>query len=191
MTEIPIAADNTEPFVISDTVRKEIERWLAKYPPEQRRSAVVSALLLVQEQNDGWLSNAAMDAVADYLDIPKIAVYEVVTFYDMYDLKPRGKYKINVCTNVSCMLRGSSEILDFLKKRLDIEVGETTSDGKFTLRESECLAACGGAPMCQINDQHFYENLTPKKIQTIIDQLDQQNSQQESSAAVQFEQEVS
>jgi NADH-quinone oxidoreductase subunit E len=160
-----------EGFVIAPDVQKKIDHWLTKYPPEQRRSAVVAALLYVQEQNSGWLSQAAMEAVADYLRITPIEVFEVATFYDMYNLKPRGKHKISICTNLSCLLRGSEEIADCAKKRLGIDFGESTADGLFTLREVECLAACGGAPMCQVNDKEYHENLTPEKMLTIIEQL--------------------
>ena len=161
-------------FIINDENKKKIDHWLTKYPPEQKRSAVVPALLFVQEQNKGWLSEAAMDSVADYLDLPRIAVYEVATFYDMYELKSVGKNKISICTNLSCMLRGSDEIVACLKERLGVDLGETTSDRKFTLREVECLAACGGAPMCQVNDRQYYENLTPEKMLSIIDQLEKE-----------------
>lgn len=161
-------------FEISTDIKKEIDQWLKKYPPEQKRSAVVTALLLVQEQNNGWLSESAMNAVADYLDLAKIEVYEVATFYDMYNLKPIGKHKINVCTNISCMLMGSDEILACIKEKLGISPGETTSDGLFTLKESECLAACGGAPMCQIDDKYYHENLTQEKMLALIDELKQE-----------------
>lgn len=161
-------------FVINDEHKKQIDHWLTKYPPEHKRSAVIPALLFVQEKNDGWLSKPAMDAVAGYLELPRIAIYEVATFYDMFELKPIGKNKIAVCTNLSCMLRGSDEIVVALKERLGIGLGETTADRKFTLRETECLAACGGAPMCQVNDREYHEELTPKKIIAIINQLDRE-----------------
>ncbi len=161
-------------FVISDENRKKIDHWLTKYPPDQKRSAVIAALLYIQEQNGGWLSESAMEAVADYLQLPHIAVYEVATFYDLYELKPIGKHKISVCTNVSCMLRGSDEIVACLKKRLGIGLGETTADRQFSLREVECMAACGGAPMCQINDREYYECLTPEKMLAIIDRLERE-----------------
>lgn len=163
-----------EKFVLSDTVKKEIDHWIEKYPPNRKKSAIVKALLLAQNQNHGWLSDAAMDTVADYLEVPRIVVYEAATFYDMYNLKPIGINKIGVCTNVSCMLRGSDEIIDCLKQRLKINVGETTQDGLFTLREMECMAACGGAPMCQINDKDYHENLTPEKMLALIDKLEQE-----------------
>lgn len=162
-----------EKFVLSDSVKKEIDHWIKKYPPDQKKSALVKALLLAQDQNGGWLSDMAMNAVADYLDVPHIVAYEAATFYDMYNLKPIGKNKISVCTNVACMLRGSEEIIDCLKERLNINVGETTKDGLFTVTEVECMAACAGAPMCQINDKAYHENLTPEKMLALIDKLEQ------------------
>ncbi len=158
-------------FTISPEVQQKIDHWLEKYPPEQRRSAVVATLLYVQEQNNGWLSPEAMEAVAEYLRITTIEVYEVATFYDMYDLQPRGKHKIGICTNISCLLRGSEEIAKAAKNRLGINFGESTPDGQFALRETECMAACGGAPMCQIDDREYHENLTPEKMLALIDQL--------------------
>lgn len=165
-----------ETFIIAPEVRRQIDHWLTKYPPEQRRSAVVAALLYVQEQNGGWLSQAAMEAVAQYLQITPIEVYEVATFYDMYYLKPRGRHKIGICTNISCLLRGAEEIAACAKQRLGINFGESTPDGQFALRELECMAACGGAPMCQINDREYHENLTPEKMLMLIDELAKGNS---------------
>jgi NADH-quinone oxidoreductase subunit E len=158
-------------FELSIETKQHIDHWLTKYPADQRRSAVVASLLAGQEQNAGYLSEDVMNAVADYLKISRIEAYEVATFYDMYNLTPIGKHKISICTNISCMLRGSDDILDCVKKRLKIDVNETTPDGKFTLREVECLAACAGAPMCQIDDKKYYEHLTPEKIGKIIDGL--------------------
>ncbi len=158
-------------FEISEQNKKEIDHWLTKYPADQRRSAVVKALLLVQAQNGGHLSEEAMNSAADYLRIPRVEAYEVATFYDQYNLKPIGKHKISVCTNISCMLRGSEEIMMRLKERLGVGPGETTADGQFTIHEVECMAACGGAPMCQVDDKNYYENLTPEKIDQLIDQL--------------------
>ena len=159
-------------FEISAEAKRQIDHWLSKYPADQRRSAVVASLLLVQAQNGGFLTEAAMNAVADYLQIPHIEVYEVATFYDQYHLHPIGRHKIAVCTNVSCMLRGSEDIVHYLENRLKIKMGETTADGKFTLREVECLAACGGAPMCQVDDRQYYENLTPETMGNVIDELE-------------------
>lgn len=158
-------------FELSQETKEQIDHWLTKYPADQRRSAVVKALLLVQEQNAGHLSEDAMNAVADYLRIPHVEAYEVATFYDQYNLKPIGKHKISVCTNISCMLRGSDEIMARLKDRLGIGPGETTKDGQFTLQEVECMAACVGAPMCQVDDKDYHENLTPEKMDQLIDSL--------------------
>lgn len=179
------------PFEIKPEIKAEIDQWVAKYPPEQKRSAVVSALLLVQEQNHGWLSEAAMQAVADYLELPAIMVYEVATFYDMYELKPIGKHKIGICTNVSCLLRGVEDVVDTLKTELGVGLGETTPDGLITLRETECLGACCHAPVCQVDDKTYHENLTPESMRQLIRDLkqkahaaQQQSAQQESDDAV-------
>lgn len=145
----------------------QIDKILAKYPADQRQSAVISALMLLQRQNNGSLTIELMDQVANYIDMPKIAVYEVASFYSLFELKPVGKHKISVCTNISCMLRGSDEIVAYLEKKLKISCGQTTSDQKFTLKSVECLAACGGAPMFQLDDA-YYENLTPEKIDNIL-----------------------
>lgn len=152
-------------------VRAEIDRWIAKYPPEWRQSAVMAALRVVQEDNGGFLTEELMDRVAAYLDMPPIAVYEVATFYSMYELKPVGRHKICVCTNVSCMINGSDRIVEHMEKRLGIRLGETTGDGRFTLKEVECLGACGGAPMFQIGNK-YYENLTPELVDSILDGLE-------------------
>jgi len=157
--------------LISEASRAEIDRWIAKYPAEQKRSAVMAALRILQDQNRGFLSNDLIDAVAEYLQMPPIAVYEVATFYSMYELEAVCKHKICVCTNISCMLRGSDEIVEHLRKRLDIGLGETTSDGRITLKEVECLGACVEAPMFQIADQ-YHGNLTPETVDEILDGLD-------------------
>jgi NADH-quinone oxidoreductase subunit E len=157
--------------LISEASRAEIDRWIAKYPPEQRQSAVMAALRIVQDQNGGWLNNELMDAVADYLRMPKIAVYEVATFYSMYELDPVGRHKICVCTNISCLLCGSDGVVKHLEDKLGIKMGETTTDRRFTLKEVECLGACCGAPMLQIGTT-YHENLTPQKIDEILAKLD-------------------
>ena len=156
--------------LITPESRTLIDRWIAKYPPEQRQAAVMAALNIVQQQNGGWLTTELMDAVAEYLDMPRIAVYEVASFYTLYDLEPVGRHKIYVCTNISCMLCGSDVIVEHLQKKLGIKLGETTADGKFRLKESECLAACGGAPMFMV-DRTYYENLTPEKVDAILARL--------------------
>ena len=157
--------------LLSEASRAEIDQWIAKYPPEQKQSAVMAALRIVQDQNGGWLSRELIDAVAAYLEMEAIAAYEVATFYSMYELSPVGKHKISVCTNISCMLRGSDEVVAHLQQRLGIKLGETTDDGKFTLKEVECLGACVNAPMFQIA-REYHENLTPEKIDAILDTLD-------------------
>jgi NADH-quinone oxidoreductase subunit E len=157
--------------LFSPEIRAEIDRSIAKYPPEWKRSAVMPALTIVQEANGGWLTQSLMDDVAAYLDMPPIAVYEVATFYSMYELKAIGRHKICVCTNVSCMICGSEKIVEHLEGKLGIHLGETTSDGRFTLKEVECLGACGGAPMMQIGKQ-YYENLTPELVDSILDGLE-------------------
>ncbi|HID49340.1 MAG TPA: NADH-quinone oxidoreductase subunit NuoE [Chromatiales bacterium] len=157
--------------LISAESRAEIDRWIAKYPADRKSSAVMAALRIVQDQNRGFLTTDLMDAVAAYLDMPPIAVYEVATFYSMYELEPVGRHKICVCTNISCMLCGSDNIVEHLSQRLGIGLGETTPDGRFTLKEVECLGACVEAPMFQIGDT-YYGNLTPEKIDEILDNLD-------------------
>lgn len=155
---------------LSEAVRKQIDQWITRYPAEQKRSGVFEALRLVQEENGGALTVPLMDAVADYLAIPKIAVYEVATFYTMYHLDPMGQHVIELCTNISCMLNGSEEILEHLKKRLNIDLNQTTADGQFTLKEVECLGACVAPPVCQIG-KRYYENLTTEKMDQLLQEL--------------------
>lgn len=157
--------------LLSAQSRAEIDRWIAKYPPDRKQAAVMAALRIAQEQNGGWLSVDLIEAVAEYLEMAPVAVEEVATFYTMYDLKPVGRYKIYVCTNIACQLNGSDRIMNHLQKRLGIKPGETTAGGKFTLKEAECLAACGGAPMMMI-DKTYYENLTPEKVDEILNKLE-------------------
>ena len=152
-------------------VRGQIDAWIAKYPEGWQQSACMAALMYVQDMNGGHLTRELMDQVADYLDMPAIAVYEVATFYSMYELKPVGKHKICVCTNVSCMINDSDRIVEHLERKLGIRLGQTTEDGRFTLKEVECLGACGGAPMLQIGKQ-YYENLTPEIVDSILDGLE-------------------
>ncbi len=153
---------------LSTDVRAAIDKWVAKYPADKKQSAVIPALHIVQDAYEGSLTTELMDSVANYLDMQPMSVYEVATFYSMYELKPVGKNKICICTNVSCQLRGSDEIVAHIKDRLGIGLGETTADNKFTLKEVECLGACGGAPMLLLNKK-YYENLTPQKVDEIID----------------------
>jgi len=156
---------------LSDHVREEIDQWVAKFPPDRKRSAVISALHAVQHENHGFLTTDLMDAVAEYLNLPNIFVYEVASFYSMFETKPVGRHHISVCTNISCMLRGSQEVVDHVEKKLGIKTGESTPDGRIYLkREEECLAACTGAPMMMV-DHVFHENLTPQSIDRILDEL--------------------
>lgn len=159
------------PDALSEKARKHIDAWLLKYPSDQKQSAVIAALMFVQGENGGYLTQCLMDAVAVYLEMPKIAVYEVATFYSMFELKPVGKHKICVCTNVSCMLCGSEKIVRHLEKKLGIKMGETTPDGKFTLKSVECLAACAGAPAMQVG-RHYYENMDSQKIDLLLASLE-------------------
>ncbi len=158
---------------LSNELKQHIEHWCEKFPEDQRRSAVVAALLRAQEENGGWLSGEIINAIAAYLVIQPIEVYEVATFYDMFEFKPVG-HKIAVCTNVSCMLRGSDAIVNTLEARLGIKMGETTPDGRFTLREVECLAACHLAPVGFVNNKVLHEALTAEKINAIVDELEQE-----------------
>jgi len=152
-------------------VCEEIDRWVAKFPPDRKRSAVISALHAVQHENNGFLTTDLMDAVAAYLELAPIHVYEVATFYSMFETKPVGRHHISVCTNISCMLRGSQEVVDMIEKKLGIKTGESTPDGRIYLkREEECLAACTGAPMMMV-DHVYHENLTPESIDKILDEL--------------------
>lgn len=160
--------------LLSTATREEIDRWIKKYPPQQQQSAVLPALRIVQEQNGGSLTEPLMEAVAEYLKIPNIAVFEVATFYSMYSLEPVGKHKLAVCTSISCFLCGSEKIVKHLEERLGIKMGETTSDGQFTLMEAECLAACGGAPAMLIDNKIYRENVTPEKIDAILTELKQE-----------------
>ncbi|RMH20275.1 MAG: NAD(P)H-dependent oxidoreductase subunit E [Gammaproteobacteria bacterium] len=158
--------------LLSDGVIAEIDHWIKKFPEGQKRSAVIAALTAAQEENGGWLNTAIMDAVADYLEMPRIAVYEVASFYSLFHTQPVGRHKISVCTNISCMLCGGREIVSHLERKLGIKEGETTSDGRITLvKEEECLAACCGAPMMVV-DGHYHEHLTLEKVDEIVDGLE-------------------
>jgi NADH-quinone oxidoreductase subunit E len=156
---------------LSEHVREEIDRWLVKFPPDRKRSAVISALHAVQHENNGHLTTPLMDAVAEYLGLPPIQVYEIATFYSMFETKPVGRHHVSVCTNISCMLRGADEIVARVEKKLGIKTGESTPDGRIYLkREEECLAACNNAPMMMV-DHVYHENLTPDAIDKILDKL--------------------
>lgn len=157
--------------LLSEYVRGEIEAWMARYPVDRKQSAVLGALRALQHE-DGHLEVEKMNAVAGYLEMPAIAVYEVASFYSMFELGPVGKHTLSVCTNLSCMLCGADEIVEHLRSRLGIGLGESTPDGKFYLRnEEECLAACCAAPVMQV-DHVYQENLTVEKVDRILEELD-------------------
>lgn len=154
---------------LSAHVREEIDHWVAKFPEGRHRSAVIGALHAAQHENGGYLTPEIMTAVAEYLKLPPIQVFEVASFYSMFETKPVGRHSISVCTNISCMLRGGEDMLAHVEKRLGIKAGQSTPDGKFYLKvEEECLAACCGAPMLMI-DHVYHENLTPQTIDEILE----------------------
>lgn len=154
--------------MISEAGLAQIDAWIAKYPQEERQSAVMAALHIVQDEK-GYLSDEVMDAVADYLQMPKVAVYEVASFYTMYQRKPIGRHTVNVCTNISCMLRGSQEVVTALESCLGVSMGETTADNQFTLNKVECLGACVHAPVVQI-DKTYHELVEPENVATLLDE---------------------
>ncbi len=157
---------------LSAHVKDEIEHWKARFPEDRRRSAVLSALHAVQHENAGYLTAEQMNAVAAYLDLPTIQVYEVATFYSMFQTKPVGRHNVAICTNISCMLRGADDLVEHVEKKLGIKTGESTADGRIYLkREEECLAACCGAPMMMV-DHKYHENLTTAQVDKILDELD-------------------
>jgi NADH-quinone oxidoreductase subunit E len=158
--------------LLSAESRASIDAWIAKYPAEQKKSAVLSALQAAQEQNGGWVTRELMDAVADYLEMPPVLVYEVGTFYSMIELEPVGRNMVALCTNISCMLCGAETLVEHVEKKLGIKLGETTPDGRITLKmEEECLAACAAGPMMTVNG-HYHEKLTPEKVDAILDGLE-------------------
>jgi NADH-quinone oxidoreductase subunit E len=153
--------------MLSQESLAKIEREIAKYPEGQKQSAVMAALIVAQDEK-GWLANETIEFVAGYLGMPAIAVYEVASFYNMYDLQPVGKYKLTVCTNLPCALSGGVHAADYLKKRLGIDFNETTPDGKFTLKEGECMGACGDAPVMLVNNKHMRCFMTPEEIEKLL-----------------------
>ena len=157
-------------MMISDKAKQQIDHWIAKYPTGRQSSSVMEALKLVQADNNNYLTPKHIEAVADYLDMPIIAVAEVATFYENYNHHEVGKHTIRFCHNISCMLNGADELISYLESKLGVKAGEVTPDGLITVKKVECLGACVGAPMCQIGDQ-YYENLTANKIDKILDNL--------------------
>ena len=157
---------------LSSHACEEIDELLSHFPAEQKKSALLGALNVVQHENKGFLTDELMEAVADYLELAKIEVYEVASFYSMYELKPVARNNVAICTNISCMLMGSQNIVDHVENKLNIKIGESTDDGRIYLKkEEECLAACAGGPMMQVNHV-YYENLTPEKVDEILDGLE-------------------
>ncbi len=158
--------------LLSTKVCKEIDRWTARFPEGKQRSAVLSALHAVQHENGGFLTAELMNAVAEYLSLPTIHVYEVATFYSMFQTKPVGRHNVAICTNISCMLRGADEIVEHVEAKLGVKLGESTEDGRIYLKqEEECLAACCGAPMMMV-DHKYHEDLTKETVDKILDALD-------------------
>ena len=159
-------------YALSDHVKQEIEHWKTRFPEGRQRSAVISALHAVQHENHGYLTAEQMNAVADYLELPTIQVYEVATFYSMFQTREVGRNEVAICTNVSCMLRGADDIVNHVENKLGVKLGESTPDGRiFLKKEEECIAACCGAPAMQVNHKYF-ENLSSEMVDDILDGLD-------------------
>jgi NADH-quinone oxidoreductase subunit E len=159
--------------MLSQQALARIDREIAKYPPGQKQSAVMAALRIAQEEK-GWLSQETIAFVANYLDMPPVAVYEVATFYSMYDLAPVGRYKLTVCTNLPCALSGGQHAAQYLKERLGIDFNETTPDGLFTLKEGECMGACGDAPVLLVNNHRMCCRMTRERLDELLETLRQQ-----------------
>ena len=156
--------------LLSTDALRRIDRQVAKYPADQKRSAVIAALTIAQDEH-GWLSAELMDEVAAYLGMPTVAVYEVASFYAMFELKPTGRYKLTICTNLPCALSGATAAAEHLKRRLRIGFGETTGDGKFTLKEGECFGACGDAPVVLVNNKRMASFMNPPQLDQLLDEL--------------------
>lgn len=164
-------SDSSQAVLNAHTI-EEIDSWLTRYPADQKQSAVLAALRAAQHQNDGYLTVDLMDAVADKLEMAKIAVYEVASFYSMYETEPVGRHCVAICTNISCMLMGSDTIVNHVESKYGIKLGESTADGKIFLKvEEECLAGCDGGPMMQV-DHVYHMKLTPEKVDKILDALE-------------------
>jgi NADH-quinone oxidoreductase subunit E len=156
--------------MLSPESLRKIDREIAKYPPERKRSAVMSALIIAQDEK-GWLSTEVMDDVAQYLGMPPVAVYEVATFYSMYNLQQTGRYKLTLCTCLPCGLQGALDAADHLRGKLGIDFNETTPDGRFTLKEGECMGACAMAPVVLVNNKKMHDYMTHEKLDQLIDSL--------------------
>ena len=166
------AVKDVDPMVVLNAhVREHIDHWVAKFPPDRKRSAVIQGLFVAQESNDGWLTDELIAAVAKYLDIPPVWAYEVATFYSMFETGPVGRNNVAICTNISCWLNGAEDLVRYCEKKLGTKLGESTADGRIYLkREEECLAACAGAPMMVVNG-HYHEKLDTAKVDEILDGL--------------------
>ncbi|MET1023558.1 MAG: NADH-quinone oxidoreductase subunit NuoE [Pseudoxanthomonas sp.] len=158
--------------ILSEKTRAHIDHWLAKFPPDRKRSAVLQGLHAAQEQNGGWLNDELIAGVAKYLDIPPVWAYEVASFYSMFELEKVGRHNVAFCTNISCWLNGGEELAQHAERKLGCKRGQSSADGRiFLKREEECLAACSAAPMMVING-HYHENLTPEKVDALLDGLE-------------------
>ena len=167
-----MAQNNDGSAVLTEETLETIDHWLAKFPQDKKRSALIQALMAAQVQNGGWITHELTAAVAEYLDLPPVWAYEVVSFYSMFDDQPVGRHKVNICTNISCWLRGAQNLLTHVEKKLGVSLGETTRDKRISLiREEECLAGCCGAPMMVLDGQYF-ENLDIEKMDAILDGLE-------------------
>jgi NADH-quinone oxidoreductase subunit E len=158
--------------MLTEQTQKTIDHWVSKFPQDKKRSALIQALIAAQEQNGGWITRELTEAVAQYLDLPKVWAHEVVSFYSMFFTEPVGRHKVNICTNISCWLNGAEGMLAHAEEKLGVKLGETTGDGRITLvREEECLAGCCGAPMAVV-DGHYHEKLDIQKLDAILDGLE-------------------
>jgi NADH-quinone oxidoreductase subunit E len=158
--------------LLNDETRATIDHWVAKFPPDRKRSALIQSLMAAQEQNGGWITRELTEAVADCLELPPVWAHEVVSFYSMFFTRPVGRHKVNICTNISCWLNGAEGIVDHAERKLGVKLGGTTEDGRITLvREEECLAGCCGAPMMVV-DGHYHENLDLERLDRILDGLE-------------------
>ena len=158
--------------LLDQNTRANIDHWVAKFPPEHKRSALIQAVIAAQHQNGGWVSKDMIEAVADYLELPPVWAFEVASFYSMIDQEPVGRHKVNICTNISCWLNGAEDMVSYIENKLGVKLGETTADDRITLIvEEECIAACCGAP-AMVVDGHYHENLDTAKIDKILDGLE-------------------
>ncbi|MEX1082225.1 MAG: NADH-quinone oxidoreductase subunit NuoE [Halofilum sp. (in: g-proteobacteria)] len=167
-----MTTEQDKSHLLSEHTRGEIDHWLTKFPYEGRQSASLQALMAAQHQNQGWVSTDLMDAAADYIDVPRISMYEVATFYSMIETQPVARHSVSICSNISCMLAGADDLVAHVEGRLGCKRGESTADGRIFLKqEEECLAACSCAPMMQV-DHVYYTDLTPERVDEILDGLD-------------------